>query len=366
MRTSYKLFTLLLAGALLVVPGCDENGDVTEEPGALEGSWQLTDLTATYVRTAVAVPGTPADTTYSLTASWNLAGAVLGSASAADQELASFSVGDTVFATVAAFDAAALAASGISLKITFLEDNTYEFTGTYPTLLLDAEACSTYLAVPQVSDEGNYSIAYNAAETGGILAISPNDLLGKQVLPSFDDAVVAFSNAGATLQLDFLDRDGHDARITETGETWDEEEHRVTMGIPEAPIISALGIFATADLADTTGKSAYLYDPVKLATWGNYLTFYGLIIQGTIKTMIALDPSITNEAEALAAILALVAAGAADPTTTIPYATLLSDDSSGDFNPTALAAGGKLTYVINNVCIPVNEVIDFKSSWDKI
>ncbi|MCH7852472.1 MAG: hypothetical protein IIC41_06790, partial [Candidatus Marinimicrobia bacterium] len=55
MRTSYKLFTLLLAGALLVVPGCDDNGDVTEEPGALEGSWQLTALTAVYLRT-VATP----------------------------------------------------------------------------------------------------------------------------------------------------------------------------------------------------------------------------------------------------------------------------------------------------------------------
>lgn len=362
MRTSYKLFTFLMVGALVMIPGCDDNGDVTEEPGALEGTWQLTDLTATYVRTAVALPGTPADTTYSLTASWNYSLDVLGAATAADQELASFSVGDTVFATVAAFDAVALAATGISLKIDFLADSSYTLTGTYPTLRLDAATCSTYLAVPQVSDVGNYTATY----TTGTLAISPNDLLGDQVLPSFNDAVITFTNNGETVGIDFLDRDAHDVLIAQTGETWDEAEHRVTMGIPEAPIMSALGIFATADLADTTGKSAYLFDQVKLATWGGFLTFYGLIIQGTIKEMIALDPSITNEAEALAAILALAAAGAADPATTIPYATLLTDDSSGDFDPTALVAGGKLTYVINNVCIPVNELIDFKSSWDKI
>ena len=362
MRTSYKLFTLLLAGALLVVPGCDDNGDDTVEPGALEGTWQLTALTAVYLRTVATPAGTPADTSYSLTASWNLAAAVLGSASAADQELASFSDGDTAFATVAAFDAAALAATGISLKITFLEDSTYELTGTYPTLRLAADACSTYLATPQVSDVGNYTIVYNT----GILAISPNDLLGAQVLPSFDDAVVAFSNAGATLQLDFLDRDGHDARITETGETWDEEKHRVTMGIPEAPIISALGIFATADLADTTGKSAYLFDPVKLETWGGYLTFYGLTIQGTIMTLILTpDNGITTEAEAMVAIIALATAGQTHPGGVL-YATLLTNDSGHDFALASALDGGKLTYVINNVCMPVNEVIDFKSSWDKI
>lgn len=364
MRTSFKLVTFLLAGVLVAIPGCDENGE-DEAPGALVGDWQLTALTASYLRTAVSPEGSPADTTYSLTASWNLAAAVLGAASAADQELASFSVGDTVFATTKAFDTAALADFGISLELGFLEDNTYTFSGAYPTLRLDMAACSTYLATPTVQDVGNYTVTYNADETGGTLGIFPNDLLGDQVLPSFDDGTVTFTNAGETLQLDFLDRDGHDVLIAQTGETWDEEEHRVTMGIPVAPILSSLGIFATADVADTEGKSAYLYDPVKLATWGNYLTFYGLIIQGTIAEMIALDPAITNEAEALAAIVALAGAGAADPTTTIPYATLLTDDSSGDFNPTALAAGGKLTYVINNVCIPVNELIDFESSWDK-
>ncbi len=364
MRTSYKLFTILLVGALVVIPGCDENGE-DEAVGALEGEWQLTALTATYLRTAAIPPGTPADTTYSLTASWNLAAAVLGAASAADQELASFSEGDTVFATTKAFDTAALAAYGISLEMAFLADDTYTLKGTYPTLRVDMEACSTYLATPSIQDKGNYTITYNADETGGTLGVSPDVLLEGQVLPSFDDAVVAFTNNGETVGIDFLDRDAHDVLIAETGETWDEEEHRVTMGIPEAPIYSLLGIFATEDMADTTGKTAYLYDPVKLAAWGGYLTFYGLIIQGTIAEMIALDPTITNETEAIAAITALAQAGQSDPTTGIAYATLLTNDSSGDFDPTALAAGGKLTYVINNKCIPVNELIDFESSWDK-
>ena len=275
-------------------------------------------------------------------------------------------MGDTVFATIAAFDAAGLAASGISLEMAFYKDETYTLTGTYPTLRVDMAACSTYLVIPQVSDVGSYTITYNAAETAGTLAIAPNDLLGDQVLPAFDDAEVTFTNAGETMQMDFLDRDAHDVRIAETGETWDEDVHRVTMGMVEAPVLSALGIFVTPEIADTTGKSAYLYDLVKLATWGGYLTFYGLFIQATIQQMIALDPNLTNEAEALAAIVELAGAGAVDPMTGIPYATLLTDDSSGDFDPTALAAGGKLTYVINNVCIPVNELIDFKTSWDKI
>ena len=44
------------------------------------------------------------------------------------------------------------------------------------------------------------------------------------------------------------------------------------------------------------------------------------------------------------------------------------DDSDHDFNPTSgmtWAAGGKLTYVINPVCIPVNEIIDFETAFIK-
>ncbi len=376
MRTSFKLFTILMVGVLVAIPGCDENGEEAEEPGALEGSWGLTDLTATYLRTVATPAGTPTDTSYSLTASWNLALPVLGSASAADQELTSFSAGDTVLGITRAFDAAGLKDYGIALEMEFLEDGTYTLTGTYPTLRVDMAACSTYLAIPQVSDVGNYTITYNAAETSGTLAIAPNDLLGDQVLPSFDDAVVTFTNVGETVQLDFLDRDAHDVLIAQTGETWDETEHRVTMGIPEAPVISALGIFATPETADTTGKSAYLYDPVLLASWGNYLTFYALAIQyettflATAGTLTDLDSDgDIDVVDGITYIFLNRDTGTSQ--LLLPYSLLVAvdgtptDDSASDFDPTNAAGGGKLTYVINNVCIPVNELIDFETSWDK-
>ena len=109
------------------------------------------------------------------------------------------------------------------------------------------------------------------------------------------------------------------------------------------------------------GPSAYVMDPA-LATWGYYLTFYALNIQGFVKVLIATVADITNEAEAMAYI---VTNAAFISVAGIPVTTLLTDDSAGDFNPAAAGAGGKLTYNVNAVCIPVNEVIEFETTWTK-
>ncbi|MCH8024936.1 MAG: hypothetical protein IIB43_09545 [Candidatus Marinimicrobia bacterium] len=66
----------------------------------------------------------------------------------------------------------------------------------------------------------------------------------------------------------------------------------------------------------------------------------------------------------MTAIIALATAGQTHPGGVL-YSTLLTDDSDHDFALASALDGGKLTYVINNVCIPVNELIDFKSTWDK-
>ncbi len=37
-----------------------------------------------------------------------------------------------------------------------------------------------------------------------------------------------------------------------------------------------------------------------------------------------------------------------------------------DIDPDNPGLGGKLTYVIDAVCIPVNELIEFESTWTKV
>ncbi len=377
MRTSFKLITFILFGALIFT-GCEDDEANGDDHGALVGDWELTALSATYLRTVASPVGLPADTTYSLTASWNYGAAILGAnAAAADQTLKVFSAGDTVLLTTRAFDAAGLEAAGIALEMTFLEDDTYTLTGTYPTLRVDMDACSTYLAIPSIQDVGDYTMTYNAAETGGTLLVAPNDLLGDQVLPAFDDGVITFTTTGAMemVDIDFLDRDAHDTRIGETGESWVETEHRVIMGVPEAPVTAA-GSFTT--VSDSTSKTAYLQD-AQLQPWGYYLTFYALAIQyettylATIGTLTDLDGS--GAIDVIDGIMYIT--GNRDTGVsqlTLPYSLLVSavgvpsDDSGYDIDPTSattIAAGGKLTYVINSVCIPIIETIDFMSTWMK-
>ncbi len=282
MKIQRSVAGILSLLVVMIFTTCAEEEE-EEAVGALVGKWQLTALSADYVRDVptsgkVTIPGGG----YILSASWDVALAffqgVIASAAATDQVLAAFNAGDTVFTIKKDFDAAALAVAGISLAAEFLEDSTYSLTGTYPALRIVTELCSTYLAIPQISDVGNYTIAYNAAETGGTLGTTPDETIGDAVLPSFDDGVVAFSNNGNTLQLDFVDRDGHDTRIAETGEQWNEEKHRVTMGVAVAPKLKANNVFVPSALADTTGNTGYIMDPA-LTAWSGYLTLYSLAIQ---------------------------------------------------------------------------------------
>jgi hypothetical protein len=50
---------------------------------------------------------------------------------------------------------------------------------------------------------------------------------------------------------------------------------------------------------------------------------------------------------------------------TNPAAPAVRDDSATDFALTGLAtgAGGKLKWALTGVCMPVNETIQFNSSW---
>ncbi|SVC28953.1 uncharacterized protein METZ01_LOCUS281807, partial [marine metagenome] len=340
---------------------CDDTED-DSAVGALVGTWELSALTGTYIRD-VAQPATTDPTSYSLTASWNYAAAIMGNDSAqADQTINAFLVGDTLLNTSS--DASAAIAGGVvALTGVFNSSDVYTLSGTYPTLRLDEAACNTYQTVAQITDQGYYGVVYNSANTGGTFTITPDASLGDQVLPPFDDATVTFTNDGNTLNIQFEDRDSHDVDYAEVMSEWSESDDRVTMGISQVPIDPATGAFTAT--SDSLSSSGYLMSAA-LTYWGGYATFYYLTIAGEA-AFLSLTGSITDDGDGNLlpeAIYHMTVNNAAGSTHSgLPYSVLVSsagvpaNDSAGDFDPTTpttTAAGGKLTYNVNAVCIPVN------------
>ena len=305
-------------------------------------------MTGTYIRD-VAQPADSDPTSYALTASWNYAAAVMGNDSAkADQTISAFSVGDTVLNKTSALPSAAyLTAAGVAMTGTFNDQDVYTLTGTYPTLRLDEDACNTYQTVAQITDQGYYGVVYNEDNTAGELTIIPDVSLGAQALPPFQDGVVTFTNDGNTLNMQFEDRDAHDVDYAEVMTEWSETDDRVTMGIAEAPVDPTTGAFAEEG---TLSSSGFLMSS-QLAVWGGYMTWNALQYNGCV----AHD----------------VAAGGDGTSCQTSHTAYLANDSENAFDITCVGDGdpsdcaGKLTYNVNAVCIPINEIILFDATFEK-
>ena len=341
----------------LIITVCE--GPEQEQVGALVGKWQLNNLKVAWVRDIASPEGTAPDTVYTLSASWDeVETCPWVNAAEADQILATFAFGDTILDTTVVLNETWLALMQISMTATFSEDFTYALSGTYPTLRLIPDSCKTKMEIPQITDAGIYEVDYIA----GRLGIMPGEF--DQVLPSFDDGQITFSDEGKTLIISYVDRDGHDQRIAEIDKTWDEAKHRVVHGAAELPVDLVTGAFSDTGLL-ILRRSGYIMDTSgRLGVWGNYLTFYALTILGVADELITSGKVATFEG-ALVLIDQWADEGLNELDTGIPYATLLTKDSGWDFDPADIQAGGKLTYVINPVCIPVNEIIYFETTWNK-
>jgi len=147
------------------------------------------------------------------------------------------------------------------------------------------------------------------------------------------------------------------------------------MGIAQVPIDPTTGAF-TAEESDSLNSSGYLMSAA-LTYWSGYATFYYLTIAGEAE-FLAVTQAITDDGdgnllpEALYHMTVNNATGSTH--SGLPYAALVSaagvptDDSAGNFDPTSeatMAAGGKLTYNVNAVCIPINEIILFDATFEK-
>jgi len=393
----FKISSLIIAGMILF-SACEDE-DNSPNLGDAVGTWQLSGLTGLYTRVVVTKTGAAhsADA-YPLVANWK-DGAAFAAATGADpalvvgatnQTLASFKAGDNApgFPRSAAFDAAALAAVGISMKVELLDSKskttkgTYTVKGTYPSLRLDETLCRTYLMIPppQINDTGDWTANYDT----GVFELAP--VVGiDQVLPPFNDGKFTVNRdvEPAAFTLNFLDRDGHDSKYSEVKTTWAEADDRVVSGLNGLPVNAAGGWDPTATTDPTS--EAYIMSAA-LASWGGFLTWYAFNISAetTVKATDVKNPLTDLDGDGAITPVDMVvymhadnlAGGGGVTSFGMPYALLVNstnpaapaavDDSAADFALAGLAtgAGGKMKYVITKgVCMPVNETIQFNSSW---
>ena len=393
----FKMSSLIIAGMILF-SACEDE-DNSPNLGDAVGTWQLSGLSGTYTRVVVTKAGVAhsADA-YPLVANWKDAAAFAAAtgadaalvAGASNQTLAAFKAGDNApgFPRVATFDAAALAAVGISMKVELLDSKskttkgTYTVKGTYPSLRLDETLCSTYLMIPppQINDTGDWTANYDT----GVFELAP--VVGiDQVLPPFNDGKFTVNRdvTPAAFTLNFLDRDGHDSQYSQVKTTWAEADDRVVSGLNGLPVNAAGGWDPTATTDPTS--EAYIMSAA-LASWGGFLTWYGFNISAETVAKVSDVKNPLTDLDGDGAITPLdmvgymhadnLAGGGGVTAFGMPYALLVNstnpaapaavDDSAADFALAGLAtgAGGKMKYVITKgVCMPVNETIQFNSSW---
>lgn len=393
----FKMSSLIIAGMILF-SACEDE-DNSPNLGDAVGTWQLSGLSGTYTRVVVTKAGVAhsADA-YPLVANWKDAAAFAAAtgadaalvAGASNQTLAAFKAGDNApgFPRVATFDAAALAAVGISMKVELLDSKskttkgTYTVKGTYPSLRLDETLCSTYLMIPppQINDTGDWTANYDT----GVFELAP--VVGiDQVLPPFNDGKFTVNRdvEPAAFTLNFLDRDGHDSQYSQVKTTWAEADDRVVSGLNGLPVNAAGGWDPTATTDPTS--EAYIMSPA-LASWGGFLTWYGFNISAETVAKVSDVKNPLTDLDGDGAITPVdmvvymhadnLAGGGGVTAFGMPYALLVNstnpaapaavDDSAADFALAGLAtgAGGKMKYVITKgVCMPVNETIQFNSSW---
>jgi hypothetical protein len=361
----------------------------------IAGKWNLSALKGTYDRKVVTGSGIEhsADK-YDLVASWDDAAgfaAVTGNdaafiTGATNQTLESFTAGDNApgFPLTSTFDAAGLAALGIVMKGVFDDapnndkTGTYKITGTYPSIRLNTETCTPYLTVPQINDQGDYTLTYDATDAAGTIAFSP-ELSLPQVLPPFPDGKFTIDGGAGKLTIDFLDRDSHSSRYSEVMAAWSEADDRVISGRSQLPVNTAGGFFTTAEDPDAgdLASSAYIYH-IALASWGGYLTWYAfnVIAETSLKAADTLtdldgDGIITPADMVVYMHMDNLAAAGSISHFGIPYALLVDssnpaapapvNDSATDFTLQGLAtaSGGKMKYTIESgLCMPVDETIN--------
>jgi hypothetical protein len=265
---------------------------------------------------------------------------------------------------------------------------TYKITGTYPSIRLNTETCTPYLTVPQINDQGNYTLNFDT----GVITLSPATDI-EQVLPPFPDGKFTIDGDAGKLTIDFLDRDNHSSRYSEVMAAWSEADDRVISGLSQLPVHTAGNYFTTPDdpgAGADLSSSAYIASP-SLAAWGGYLTWYAfnVVAETSVKVADVKNPLTDLDGDGSITPIDMIVYMHADNLATggsvsafgIPYTMLVDssnpaapaavNDSATEAGPAlfalaglATASGGIMQFtILSGLCMPVDETIEFKSQW---
>jgi hypothetical protein len=242
-------------------------------------------------------------------------------------------------------------------------------------------------------------------------------------LPAFNDGTLIFTDSTlSTINIKFKDRDAHSTLYTEIpDQAWDEGAHPSVNGkdsggdrsyyaFPPVLAVGNLGYGDTFigpyDPESTTHNTpgigpAYLYDPVLLAYWGGYMTWYAFNFNAEVGAK--LDPAKTDSfigdvdengtvepADLVAYMVGIIQAGAGSTTNTpfgVPYDNIIDADSLAVYATTSGAGGkgngllkndsandfsdgggnGRLKYTITgpDCAVPANVTIDFDATFTR-
>jgi len=373
----------------------------------IAGKWNLTAFNATYDRKVVTGSGIEhsADL-YKLVATWDHATALAAAVgadpafmiNATNQILMTWAAGDNApgYPSITTLNSEALTAYGIALQTEFYDapsndkTGTYQVTGIFPSIRLNPETCTSYLALSSIFDWGDYTLTFAGADGSGTIAIAPETSI-EQVLPPFPDGKFTLDNDAKKLTINYLDRDSHSSRYSEVMANWSEANDRVISGISQLPIHTTGEYFTTFEDPDAGDlvSNAYIAHP-NYALWGGYLTWYAFNILGQMQSQIVDVNNPLNDLDGDGTIGVndmviymhadnLAAGGGKTQFGGIPYTKLVDssnpttpvvvNDSATDFELQGFAlngSGGKMKYTINPICIPVDETIELTLEYSLI
>ena len=408
-----KVLFLTISSALLFT-ACEDDEAVVNN-GLVVGTWKLDGYSATYERVVTVPAGQDKNQRYTHVVDWDANGdagteaffqAIGGKTSpaylGASQTLINVGDGENVPGFPRTLDLPTPAhLLGFNVNLTLVTDDapkkgegaTYKVSGKYPTVR--QADCQTTVTVASITDEGLYTIDVdkNGGPKLGNFMIQPDPTLGGAVLAPFYDGDYSITEgvgeAPDEMLINYVDRDGHDARYAEVQSAWNESADRVIQGYGNV-FNDANGNIASADpnpaVLNPLYTGGYLLNPAIPAAWGSQFTFYfyNINVAAAAQATDAKNPLTDLDGDGAVGAGDMIvfmhydnlAGGGGKTAFGVPYSVLVDssnpqqpvpvNDSDRVFSGAAAGAGGKMYYKVREaVCVPTNEIIKINSMWER-
>ena len=414
-----KLLSLSILGGLFFT-ACEDD-DEGFNNGDLVGEWEITYYYANRSRVVALPAGTDASTEYRSFFKWKDGDAFAAAAGVpaalvhggTDIELFKVKDGDNLLGYPQVLEYSktstpSLADLNVAITLTLSDAPSkglaadYVITGTYPSYIFDEVACNTSVSIAPITDAGLYTpnVDKNGAEKLGNLIIEPDPNKGGNVLPPFADGTFSVTLGTGDIadesSINYMDRNGHDEKYSEVKTTWNESEDRIIQGYgfafsnDDGDLLASGGNTAQPETSEGFVQLNKLAASAGLSTnvgelWGGYQTWYFFNVMAAYTAQLTdikapltdLDASGDIGVPDMVAFMHNdnLAGGGMKTAFGMPFSVLVDssnplapavrNDSAVEFSLANMAVGGKMKYVVQGLCVPVNETVEVKSKWDR-